>query len=159
MLKYKALMRSIFTILFLFIFSCTYAQVPTHGNKWILGPTVSYQYQTKNFVKASVWGLTDLGYANYLKIDAGANFTWHEHKTYVIPEVGATYYLSSLFIWPYVKAEVTPYTVTPKVGLGLFNIVELGLGYGWSIQEKSNLGKIKGLNFSLGVSLPLNYYF
>jgi len=152
-------MKYILTVLVLFFFSFAYSQVPSTHNKWIIGPTVGYQYQTKNFLKASVWGLTDLGYANYLKIDASADMTWHDGKSYVIPEVGVTYYLNSVIIWPFIKAEVTPNTITPKVGLGIFNIMELGVGYGWSLQEKGNLGKIKGFNFSLGLSLPLNYYF
>lgn len=129
-----------------------------NGTNWIVGPSVSYQYQSKNFVKASFWGLTDLGYANYLKIDAAADFTWHDNKTHVIPELGLTYYIDPFLAWPFIKAEVTPYTITPKVGVGIFNVFELGVGYGWSLQEKKNLGPIKGFNFSVSVSLPLNYY-
>lgn len=127
------------------------------GNKWVFGPTVSYQYQSRNFAKVSLWGLTDLNYADYLKVDAAANFTWQGGETHVIPELGLTYYLNTVAVWPFVKAEVTPYTVTPKVGVGLFNLMELGVGYGWSLQEKNNLGKIKGFNFSVGFSLPLSY--
>jgi len=126
-------------------------------SSWIVGPSVAYQYQSNNFVKLSFWGLTDLGYADYLKIDAGADFTCSNKKMHVIPELGLTYYLNSRLIWPFIKAEVTPYTISPKVGLGIFNIIELGLGYGWSLKDKKELGPIKGFNFSLGLSLPLNY--
>lgn len=144
------------SILF-FLLMAGIAKGQSSSSKWIVGPTVSYQYQTTNFLKASFWGLTELGYADYLKVEGGANFTWKNNKTHVIPELGVTYYLSTVAVWPFVKAEVTPYTITPKVGVGIFNLLELGAGYGWSINTKNNLGPIKGFNFSVGLSLPLNY--
>lgn len=149
-------MRFTFLLIGLLTFTSLQAQERIKSN-WIVGPTVAYQYQSKNFLKASIWGLTDLGFADYLKIDAGANFTWKNNKSYVIPELGVTYYLSAVGVWPYVKAEVTPYTISPKVGLGLFNLVEVAAGYGWALQNKGALGEIKGFNISVGLSLPLNY--
>ena len=149
-------------LMVIFLFVSAFAQAQILGKKiypsgWVLGPTVAYQYQTKSFLKASFWGLTEVGYADYIKIDAGANFTWHDSKTHVIPELSVTYYPSTVLIWPFVEAEVTPYTVTPKVGVGIFNLFELGFGYGWSLQEKKRLGAIKGFNFSVALSLPLNF--
>lgn len=126
-------------------------------NRWIWGPSLGYQYQKSNFLKASFWGLKDLGYANYLRIDAGADITWKNKKTYVIPELGVTYYLGAKGLWPFAKAEVTLYTITPKIGLGVFNLFEVGVGYGFDLQAKEGLGVIKGLNFSAGFSLPLNF--
>lgn len=149
-------MRLILLLLAISTFSLARAQDRSKSN-WIVGPTVVYQYQSNNFVKVSFWGLTDLGYADYLKIDAGADFTWKNKKTHVIPELGVTYYLNTVAVWPFVKAELTPYTITPKVGLGLFNIIELGVGYGWSFKDKKDLGPIQGFNISIGLSLPLNY--
>lgn len=143
---------------FLIIMGNAFAQVGKEHNSWIWGPSIGYQYQKANFLKASFWGLTDVGYANYLRFDAGANMTWRNSKTYIIPELGATYYLGAKGVWPFVKAELTPYTVTPKIGVGLFNIVEVGVGYGMELGTKEQLGAIKGLNFSLGLSMPINYH-
>ncbi|MBL1409577.1 hypothetical protein [Sphingobacterium faecale] len=127
-------------------------------SRWIVGPSLGYQYQNANFLKASLWGLTDLGYANYLRIDGGANMNWKERKTYVVPEFGLTYYLGAKLAWPFVKAEVTPYTVTPKIGVGLFNLVEFATGYGFDMKTKDGLGSVNGFSFSLGLNLPLNYH-
>lgn len=135
-----------------------HAQENKKHNKWIWGPSVGYQYQKASFLKASFWGLTDLGYANYLRFDAGTDLTWQNGKTHVIPELGITYYLGAKGVWPFVKGELTPYTITPKVGVGVFNIVEIGAGYGFDIKTKQNLEPIKGFNFSVGLSLPLNYH-
>lgn len=127
-------------------------------SKWILGPSIGYQHQEKSFLKASFWGLTDLGYANYIRFDAGANLTFQDKKAHIIPELGTTYYLSAKGIWPFIKAEITPYTITPKFGIGLFNIVELTAGYGFELQRKKNLVPIEGFSFGLNLSLPLNYH-
>ena len=147
-------------IITLFILSTLYCfgQEPIKKSNWIIGPSIGYQYQEKSFLKASFWGLTDLGYANYLRFDAGANLTFEDKKAHVIPELGITYYLGAKGVWPFIKAEVTPYTVTPKLGIGLFNIIELGAGYGMKLKQKDNLPEIKGFNFSLGFSIPLNYH-
>lgn len=128
------------------------------NSKWILGPSIGYQHQEKSFLKASFWGLTDLGYANYIRFDAGANLTFQDKKAHIIPELGTTYYLSAKGIWPFIKAEITPYTITPKFGIGLFNIVELTAGYGFQLQRKKNLVPIEGFSFGLNLSLPLNYH-
>lgn len=154
-------MKCIFVgILFLLMLRFTvYSQDNSKDRGWIIGPTVSYQYQKHNMLKVSFWGLTDLNFSDYLKIDAGANFIWPNSKLCVIPEVGLTYYFNSIITWPYLKVEVTPYTVSPKVGVGLFNIVEFGAGYGWSLQERKKGGEIDGFNVSLSASLPLSYFF
>ena len=62
-------------------------------NKWIWGPSVGYQYQSGNFLKVSGWGLFAPNDFQYMKIDAGANFSWMGGKATVIPELGFTYYL------------------------------------------------------------------
>lgn len=134
------------------------AQEGQSHNKWIFGPSLGYQYQKASFVKASFWALTDLGYANYLRFDGGANMTWKAGKTHAIPELGITYYLSAKAVWPFVKMEATPYTITPKVGVGIFNLFEVGAGYGVDLDTKQGLMPIKGFNISVGVSLPLNYH-
>lgn len=154
-------MKYIFWILFLCMVSHIRlkAQEGQDHSKWVFGPSLGYQYQKTSFVKASFWGLTDLGYANYLRVDGGANMTWKGGKAHVVPELGVTYYLSAKGVWPFVKMETTPYTITPKIGVGVFNIFEVGAGYGLGLENKKGLGMpIKGFNISVGLSLPLNYH-
>jgi len=57
-----------------------------------------------------------------------------------------------------VKAEITPYTFTPKVGISLMSILDIGLGYGININEKSNFKKIDGFTGSLSINVPLNFF-
>ncbi|GHE29950.1 hypothetical protein [Sphingobacterium griseoflavum] len=128
------------------------------GNKWIWGPSIGWQYQSGNFLKASGWGLFAPNDRQYVKIDAGANFTWMRQQTTVIPELGLTYYLSNRLVFPFLKAEVTPYTVTPKLGIGLLSIIDLGIGYGFAMQTKDNFKPIKGINGSVSLNIPLNFH-
>lgn len=148
----------IFVVLLVVLLSDASKAQEVKKSNWIIGPSIGYQHQEKSFLKASLWGLTDLGYANYLRFDAGANLTFEQKKAHVIPELAVTYYLGAKGVWPFLKAEVTPYTLTPKVGLGVFNILEFGAGYGFEMKQKSNLPPIKGFNFSVGMNIPLNYH-
>ncbi|TYR37224.1 hypothetical protein FXV77_04180 [Sphingobacterium phlebotomi] len=125
---------------------------------WIWGPSLGWQYQSGNFLKASGWGLFAPNDHQYMKINAGANFTWMQSKTTVIPEIGFTYYLSNNLVFPFVQAEVTPYTLTPKVGISILSIVDLGIGYGFDMQTKQDFKPLKGLTGSVTLNIPLNFY-
>ena len=150
-------MRLLYILLFLILSVYSKAQ-QVKNSKWIIGPSIGYHHQEKSFFKASLWGLTDIGYANYLRFDAGANLTFADKKAHFLPELGITYYLSAKGVWPFLKAEVTPYTLTPKIGLGIFNILEFAAGYGFELKQKSNLPPIKGFSFSVGINIPFNYH-
>lgn len=125
---------------------------------WIWGPSIGWQYQNGNFLKASGWGLFAPNEYQYMKINAGANFTWMQGKTTVIPEVGFTYYLRNSMLFPFVQAEVTPHTLTPKVGVGILSIVDLGIGYGFDINTKTKFKPLNGITGSLTLNIPLNFY-
>lgn len=128
------------------------------GNSWIWGPSIGYQYQHGNFLKLSGWGLFAPNEYQYIKINGGANFTWMMDRTTIVPELGLTYYLSDKGVWPFIKGEITPYTVTPKVGISLASLVDIGVGYGININQKSDFKKIDGFTFSVGFNLPLNFH-
>ncbi|MFZ4862374.1 hypothetical protein ACL9RF_09320 [Sphingobacterium sp. Mn56C] len=126
---------------------------------FIYGPSIGYQYQKTSFLKTSFYALTEVNSTDFLALNGGVNWTWQNRKTHVIPELALTYYYKPMLLWPSLKAEVTPYTLTPKVGIGIFNILEIAAGYGFELQQKKNLEPIKGFNFSVGLSVPLNFHF
>ncbi len=133
-----------------------FAQEPKATN-WIWGPSIGWKYQSGNFLTLSGWGLFAPNDHQYLKIDAGANFTWMRQQTTIIPELGLTYYLSDKLIFPFIGSEVTPYTVTPKVGIGVFSLIDLGVGYGLKLQSKDDFKAIQGLSASIKFNIPLNF--
>ncbi|QQT27534.1 hypothetical protein [Sphingobacterium spiritivorum] len=125
-------------------------------NKWIWGPSVGYQYQSGNFLRVSGWNLFALNSKEYIKLDAGANFTWMMDKTTVIPELGFTYYREDKMFWPALKAEITPYTFTPKIGFGLICLADVAVGYGFNISTKSQFKPIRGFTASVNFNIPFN---
>lgn len=148
-------MKKIFVFLFLIM---TAATGFSQGKSWIWGPSVGYQYQKGSFFKLSGWGLFEPNDHQYIKIDAGANLTHMMRKTHIIPEVGLTYYLGHVLAWPFLKVEATPYTITPKLGISMMSMIDLGLGYGINVNQKSGLKKIDGFTASLNLNLPLNFF-
>lgn len=134
-----------------------FAQQPK-ATTWIWGPSVGWKYQSGNFLTVSGWGLFAPNNHQYIKIDAGANFTWMRDQRTVIPELGLTYYLSDKFIFPFLGAEITPYAVTPKVGIGIFSLIDFGVGYGWKLQTKDDFKSIEGLSASIKLNIPLNFH-
>lgn len=125
---------------------------------WIFGPSIGYQYQNGSFLKASAWGLFAPNQSQYFKFDAGANFTWMMNQTTVIPELGVTYYLNNVAVWPFIKGEITPYTATAKAGISVFSILELSAGYGFELKTKDNFKPIDGFTFGVGFNIPLNFH-
>jgi len=128
------------------------------ANGWIFGPSVGYQYQNGSFLKASAWGLFAPNQSQYIKFDAGANFTWMLDQTTVIPEFGVTYYLNNVAVWPFIKGEITPYTATAKAGISIFSLLELSAGYGFDINTKKDFKPIDGFTFGVGVNIPLKFH-
>ncbi len=125
---------------------------------WIFGPSIGYQFQSGNFLKASAWGLFAPNQSQYIKLDAGANFTWMMDQSTVIPEFGVTYYLNNVAVWPFIKGEITPYTATAKAGVSVFSILELSAGYGFDINTKENFKPIDGFTFGVGLNIPLKFH-
>lgn len=145
-------MRFTLIALYLLLASATKLQAQNH----LLGPSVSYQYQKGSILKTGVYYAANIASQNILKIDATANFSWIQNKHAVIPEVAATYYADMYLLGVFGRTEITPYTVSPKVGFTLLTLIELDFGYGFSINNKPNYRPIKGFTTALRFNIPLN---
>lgn len=135
----------------------TTAQTADYPN-WIFGASAGWQYQKGNFMKVSGWGLFAPNNEHYIKVEAGTNLSWMQKRTTVIPELGITYYLGDRLIFPYLKAEVTPYTLTPKIGISVLSLFDIGVGYGFDVKSKSSIGVLNGITTSLNINIPFNYH-
>ncbi|CDS97886.1 hypothetical protein MUB18_04970 [Sphingobacterium sp. PCS056] len=123
----------------------------------LYGPTLSYQYQKGSAIKTGgYFAFAFLG-ENILKTDVTANFTWTQSKFAVIPELAFSFYPQSWVVAPFVRTEITPYTITPKVGISLATILDLDFGYGFATADKQDYRPIKGFTASLRFNIPLNY--
>ena len=125
----------------------------------LFGVSGSYSNQSGNFAKVGVFytfGLENISFAT--KIDANANMAYMRDNFRVIPEIGVTSYFGAgtSYFFPFVESEFTPYTITPKVGLTFMTLIDFGIGYGFSINEKNNFKPIKGFQFSAGANIPFD---
>ena len=145
-------MKKIFLSLTLLTGICVNAQ------DFLIGPTVSYQSQAGNLLKVGGYYLQPLAGDSFgLKLEANAQFAYFREQFRVIPEGSFTFYPTfNNLILPFVEGELTPYTVTPKIGLSFATIVELGIGYGFDTKVKEDLKPIKDFTFSFGLNFPLN---
>ena len=125
---------------------------------FLIGPTLSYQSQAGNILKVGGYYLQPLaGDAVGIKLEAKAQFAYFRDAFRVIPEGSLTFYPTfDNLILPFLEGEITPYTVTPKVGLTVATIVDFGIGYGFDTKVKEGLKPIKGFTFSFGINIPLN---
>ncbi|WP_293899633.1 hypothetical protein [Sphingobacterium sp. UBA5670] len=124
---------------------------------YLIGPTLSYQFQKGSIIKTGAYFAFPFIGDHILRADATANFTWTQKKFAVIPEAAITYYPQTYVLTPFLRAEVTPYTVTPKLGISLATLLDLDFGYGFSINDKKDYRPMKGFAVSLRFSIPLNY--
>lgn len=147
--------KKVFVILFVML-----SMLSVKGQDFIYGPTLSYQYQKGSAVKIGGNVMTGVGFNNILRADITGNLTWMQGKFAVIPEVAFSYYFGSsekVNLFPFfVRAEVTPFTVVPKVGISVLTLFDIDLGYGFSIRDKKDYLPIKGFTGSVRFSLPLN---
>lgn len=120
---------------------------------------MSYQYQKGSIVKVGGYYATEIISKHILKVDATANFTWTQSKYTVIPEVAVAYYTDMYYIGAFGRAEITPYTITPKVGLSFLTFIEVDLGYGFPIGDKADYRPIKGFTTSVRFNIPINSKF
>jgi len=126
----------------------------------LIGPTFSYQQQHVNMTKWGAYLLMNPSKNLLFKVDASANLTRVANKSRTIPEIGFTYYQDIkapfFLVTSTGEVEVTPYTLTPKVGVSLLTIVDIAFGYGIKMKDIEEGQAIKGFTFSVGVNVPLN---
>lgn len=145
-------MKIVLTTLFILLGLTTKLQAQNH----LYGPSISYQYQKGSILKTGVYYATEVTNTNILKLDATANFTFVQRKSTVIPELAVTYYSDMYYIGAFGRAELTPYTISPKVGVSLFTLFEIDLGYGFSIADKPKYKPLRGFTTSIRFNIPLN---
>ena len=146
-------MKTTLFLLCLFLGITSQIQAQEH----LFGPTLSYQYQNRSMFKTGAYFATELNHKHIVKIDATANFTWIEDNFIVIPEVAAAYYSEMYYIGLFGRAELTPYTLTPKIGLSFATFIELDLGYGLPLANKGDFNPIRGFTTSLRLNIPINF--
>ena len=128
--------------------------------------SIGYQYQNQSF--AEVGGKLLFLKNDHILYRAGASVLMgvNHQKFSVIPKLQGDILVNfdenvdiSHSIYYLLGADFTTKYFTPKVGLSLFGILDISAGYSLSIDnEFVNGRKMKGLNFNLGLNLPISFF-
>lgn len=143
-----------------FLIFCTILfSIPSFSQTQLYGPTISYQSQSGNMAKIGGFYLHNSESNFTYKIDATANLAYFRGKFRAIPEIGFTFYPKpDYLISPTLEAEVSPYTITPKIGFSILTMVDFSFGYGIETNTKTNLKPIRGFTFTFGLNIPINAF-
>lgn len=160
-------MKKIVAFLVLFTF------IPTNAQQKLteyFTVNLGYEYWNGNFGKVG----TDLFLVqknnNILTFSANANMGYMKDKFRIMPEVGAGYmfnfsnnigdpYSSNISSAFYViRAEVSPWTVTPKVGFAVLSLLEINSGYSFEFRNNDNFKDMSGIRAGLTIHLPTQLF-
>ena len=130
---------------------------------------VGYEYWNGNYGKVG----TDLFLVqdnnNILTFSANANLGYMKDMFRVIPEIGAGYlfnfsnkvgdpyssnFNSAFYI---IRAEASPWTITPKVGIAILSLLELNAGYSFEFRENKDFKEMNGFRAGLTIHLPTQH--
>lgn len=122
-----------------------------NGNYFKLGPEV-YLVQGNN---------------NLIDLSLTANMAYFQDKFVIVPELGIGYQFNAQSlknrIDPYreymhgtfysARVNISPWNVTPEVGIALIGIVEANVGYSFEI-NKHDYTSFDGIKFGLTIHIP-----
>ena len=131
---------------------------------------LGYEYWNGNYGKVG----TDLFLVqdnnNILTFSANANLGYMKDMFRVIPEIGAGYlfnfsnkvgdpyssnFNSAFYI---IRAEASPWTITPKVGIAILSLLELNAGYSFEFRENKDFKEMNGFRAGLTIHLPTQLF-
>jgi hypothetical protein len=128
--------------------------------------SIGYQYQNQSF--AEVGGKLLFLKNDHILYRAGASVLMgaNHQKFSVISKLQGDILVNfdenvdiSHSIYYLLGADFTTKYFTPKVGLSLFGILDISAGYSLFIDnELVNGRKMKGLNFNIGLNLPISFF-
>lgn len=131
---------------------------------------VGYEYWNGNYGKVGSDLFLVQDNNNILTFSANANLGYMKDQFRVIPEIGAGYmfnfrnnsgdpYSSNFNSAFYViRAEVSPWTITPKAGIAVLSIVELNAGYSFEFRENKDFKDMSGFRAGLTIHLPTQLF-
>lgn len=105
-----------------------------------------------------------------IAFSANANMGYMQDRFRVIPEAGIGYlfnfknngmdpYSSNMNASFYsIRAEVSPWTISPKAGIAVLGLLEFNAGYAFEFNENKNFKSMEGFRFGLKLHLPTQLF-
>ena len=160
-------MKSLFALLFVMISFIAQAQKKTTPY-FVLN--AGYEYWNGNYGRFG----TDLYLVqpndNIFTINAYVNLGYMKEEFRAIPEIGIGYlfnfknnpgdpYSSNIGSAFYTaRVEVSPWTITPKIGFAVLSLLELNAGYAFEFREYKNFKDMDGFRAGLTIHLPTQLF-
>ncbi len=164
-------MKKIFILIFLFTLGLGKAQEKKGGLMSHLLINVGYANLNGNYFKLGPEIYLTQPNGNLIDLSLTANMAYFSDKFVVVPELGVGYqfnakkvknridpyreYVNSTFYSA--RINVSPWNVTPELGIALAGIVEANVGYSFEINEH-DFKSFEGIKFGLTIHLPTIYF-
>lgn len=107
---------------------------------------------------------------NIFTINANVDLGYMNDKFSAIPEMGVGYlfnfrnntgdpYSSNMNSAFYsIRADISPWTVTPKLGITVLSLLELNIGYAFEFREYKDFKNMNGVRAGLTIHLPTQLF-
>lgn len=159
-------MRNLFIVLFAIFFSFSKAQEKSNTTSYFL-INIGYSNLNGNYLNLGpeFYLVQDSG--NIIDLRATANMAYFKDQFVVVPEVGIGYQFNSNNKYskanPYreyinasfytARVNVSPWNVTPEIGVTLIGLLEANVGYSFEYREHKHTS-FDGIKFGLTLHLP-----
>ncbi len=163
-------MKKLFIILFISAIGCTNAQ-EKGGLMSHLLINAGYANLNGNYFKLGPEVYLTQPNGNLIDLSLTANMAYFSDKFVVVPELGIGYqfnakklknrvdpyreYINSTFYSA--RVNVSPWNVTPEIGIALAGIVEANVGYSFEF-NKHDYTSFDGIKFGLTIHIPTIYF-
>lgn len=163
-------MRKILILLSLFLLSFSNAQNKEGLASYFLIHT-GYSNLNGNYFKLGpeMYFVQESG--NIIDLNATANMAYFKDKFLLVPELGVGYLFNTKNPWskanPYkeyinasfytVRVNVSPWNITPEIGLTLVGILEFNAGYSFEYREHGYT-HFDGIKFGLTLHIPTQIF-
>lgn len=126
---------------------------------------VGYTYQNLNFVEAGLNTYLVQPNNNIIDLGATVNLGASDGNLIAIPEaqIGYIWNIKNSIIDPYssnfnaafwvVRTSVSPWHVTPEIGISLVDLIDLSVGYGFEFNQHKHVD-LDGLKLGVSFRLP-----
>lgn len=157
-------------IIALFIFLCAFNLQAQQKTTPYFVLNAGYEYWNGNYGKLG----TDLYLVqrndNIISMNANVNLGYMRNEFRAIPEIGIGYlfnfrnnlgdpYSSNMNSAFYVaRADISPWTITPKIGITVLGLLEFNAGYAFEFREYKNFKDMNGFRTGFTVHLPTQLF-
>lgn len=155
-------MRKYFSILLVSVYCCINAQFQPKDFTTYYLLNLGYTYQGINYFEGGGNIYFVQPNNNIIDIGATVNLSYIKDKVIPIPEIQMGYLFNSKgsMIDPYskeinsafwaVRTSISPWHITPEIGITILSLIDITTGYGFSFREHKNV-MLDG--FKIGVSM------